>query len=282
VTGANRARPWPTTATRIAGVIGHPVDHSLSPVLHNAAFHALGLDWAYAAFPVAPGQAAAAVAAFRALHLGGLSVTMPHKAEVAAAVDRLTPTAAAIGAANTVLWEGEDVVGDSTDGAGFLAALADEGFDPAGRRCAVFGAGGAARAVVHALAAGGAEQVVVVNRDGSRAQAAAALAGAAGAVAGPGDVGGCDLLVNATPQGMGGEDLGLDASVHHEGQLAVDLIYAPPLTPFLRRARDNGAVAMNGLATLIHQAARQILLWTGKEAPLPVMSAAAVATMTTR
>jgi shikimate dehydrogenase len=81
---------------------------------------------------------------------------------------------------------------------------------------------------------------------------------------------------------MGGEDLGLDASVHHEGQLAVDLIYAPPLTPFLRRARDNGAVAMNGLATLIHQAARQILLWTGQEAPLPVMSAAAVATMTTR
>ncbi|HEX2192088.1 MAG TPA: shikimate dehydrogenase, partial [Acidimicrobiales bacterium] len=176
--------PWaPGSHTRVAAVIGHPVRHSLSPVLHNAAFRALELDWVYVAFEVPDGGAPSALAGMRALGIEGLSVTMPHKDAVAAAVDRLSPTARALGAVNTVVRRADVLEGHNTDGAGFLAAVRDdEGFDPAGRRCLVLGAGGAARAVVKALADAGAAEVVVVNRTASRAEAAAALAGPVGRV----------------------------------------------------------------------------------------------------
>ncbi|HWC10761.1 MAG TPA: hypothetical protein VG455_06010, partial [Acidimicrobiales bacterium] len=149
-----RGVPWaPGSRTRVAAVIGDPVRHSLSPVLHNAAFRALELDWVYLAFEVPGGEAAAALTGMRALGIEGLSVTMPHKGDAAASVDELSAAALAVGAVNTVvpLPDGR-LSGDNTDGAGFLASLAEEGFDPAGQVCLVVGAGGAARAVVHALA----------------------------------------------------------------------------------------------------------------------------------
>ena len=134
--------------TRVAAVIGDPVRHSLSPAIHNAAFRALDLDWVYLALHVRAGDAAAAVTGMRALGIDGMNVTMPHKSDVAAAVDRLSPTAEALGAVNTVHRVGNDLVGESTDGDGFVNALRlDEGVDPAGRRFLVVGAGGAARAV---------------------------------------------------------------------------------------------------------------------------------------
>src|SRR3989442_3993450 len=147
-----------SATTHVAAVIGNPVRHSLSPVIHNAAFAALGLDWTFLAFEVEAGGGARAVEAMRALGIRGLSVTMPHKDDVAAAVDRLSPAAAALGAVNTVTWGPRlDIVGENTDGAGVLDALRlDDGFDPAGRRCLVVGAGGAARAVVRALGEAGA------------------------------------------------------------------------------------------------------------------------------
>src|SRR5947209_12992016 len=125
--------------TRVAPVIGHPIRHSISPVIHNAAFRALDLDWVFTAFEVAPGRAAAAVEGVRDLGLAGLSVTMPHKADVVRAVDRLTSTAPALGSVNTVARNGaQELGGDNTDGAGFPDALrTDEGFDPAGKRCLV-------------------------------------------------------------------------------------------------------------------------------------------------
>ncbi|HLK43708.1 MAG TPA: shikimate dehydrogenase, partial [Thermoleophilia bacterium] len=133
-------------------MIGDPVRHSLSPVLHNAAFAAVGLDWVYVALDVREGDVVAALAGARAMRFEGLSVTMPHKETVALAVDRLSPVAARLGAANTVVRRGDDLVGDSTDGEGFLDALRqDEGIEPAGGRFAVLGAGGAARAVILAL-----------------------------------------------------------------------------------------------------------------------------------
>lgn len=279
MTGANRARPWPTTTTRLAGIIGHPVAHSLSPVLHNAAFHALGLDWAYMAFDVPQGGGRAAVEAFRALRLGGLSVTMPLKEEVARAVDLLTAAAEAVGSVNTVSWQGDEVVGDCTDGPGFIDALLDEGFDPQGRSCVVVGAGGAARSVVHALAGSGAARVAVVNRDRDRADRAAALAGSAGEVAGGEAIAAADLIVNATPVGMDGRAVPVDVSLLREGQLVCDLVYSPPVTPLLRAARQSGATAMNGMSMLIHQAARQVVVWTGQQPPLAVMSAAAVSSV---
>jgi len=136
----------------VAALIGHPVGHSLSPALHRAAFAAAGLDWEYVAFDVAPGSATAALDAVRVLGIAGLSVTMPHKSDVAAAVDALDPAAAALRSVNTVVRApGGRLVGHSTDGAGFVASLEASGVTVAGTRIAILGAGGAARSVVDAL-----------------------------------------------------------------------------------------------------------------------------------
>jgi len=305
----------PGPRTRLAAIIGDPVRHSLSPAMHNAAFGAMGLDWAYMAFEVPDGRAHAAVAGARALGLVGLSVTMPHKAAVVTAVDRLSPVAAALNAVNTVVRRTDDVLeGDNTDGAGFLDSLRhDEGFEPAGRRCLVVGAGGAARAVVKALADAGASEVVVVNRTRDRAEAAAALAGAVGRVGVIAGAGDADLVVNATPVGMTGVDLSgaqvlsidgkamapgrpedgsgpvavgpdaragesvVDPALLGPGQLVVDLVYHPLVTPLLEAARARGAIGVSGLGMLIHQAAHAVRLWTAEDPPLAVMSAAALA-----
>jgi shikimate dehydrogenase len=186
-----------TAGTRVAAVIGSPVRHSLSPALHNAAFAAAGVDWVYTAFEVAPGQAGAALAAMRALGLGGLSVTMPHKDDIAAAVDVLSPAARALRTANTVV-RGADgrLEGHSTDGEGFVASLREAGVDPSGAAVAVLGAGGAARAVIDALARAGAASVAVVNRTPAKAAVAAALAGSAGVVGAREHVAAADIVVN--------------------------------------------------------------------------------------
>jgi shikimate dehydrogenase len=271
----------------VAAVIGDPVDHSLSPVLHNAAFAALGLDWIYLALAVATGDVAPAMAGVRALGIAGVSVTMPHKAPAAAEMDQLSATAARLEAVNTVTRRGSLLVGDSTDGDGFVTALRiDEGWDPQGRRCVVLGAGGAARAVILALAEAGAATVAVVARRPEAAGKAAALAGRAGQVASIDSLAEADLIVNATPVGMAGPPgsgdlpLGVDASRLGSGQMVVDLIYAPPSTPLVLAARGAGATVANGLGTLIHQAGLQCRLWTGMDPPLEAMSAAAVAALT--
>jgi shikimate dehydrogenase len=267
----------PGSDTRLAAVIGFPVRHSLSPAMHNAAFRELGLDWIYVACEVAPGAVDAAFAGVRALGLGGLSVTIPHKAAALEAVDEVTDAARAIGAVNTVVpTAGGRLRGDNTDGAGFLASLSDEGFDPTGRVCAVIGAGGAARAVVHALAGAGAAEVVVINRTPARAEATAALAGPTGRVGTEADVAGADLIVNATPLGLAGsQDLPVDPTLLREGQLLVDLVPNPAVTPLMRAARDRGAGVAGGVGMLVHQGALAFGLWTGRSAPVGVMRAAA-------
>lgn len=260
-------------------MIGHPVGHSLSPVLHNAAFAASGLDWVYLAFDVPAGSAGAALEGMRALGIAGLSVTTPHKDDVARLVDRRSATAERLGAVNTVVNLGGELMGESTDGQGFVDALRlDHGFDPAGRRCVLRGSGGAARAIVLALAdAGAAEVLVVPGRDVGKAEVAAALAGPAGRVGPASEAAGADLVVNATTLGMaaGPPDLPLDPSLLGPGQLVVDIVY--PTTPFVRAALANGATAASGLGMLLHQAAGAFRLWTGQEAPLAAMSAAALA-----
>ena len=193
--------------TKLAAVIGDPARHSLSPIIHNAAFAECDLDWIYLAFDVARGRAADALGAMRSLGIAGYSVTMPHKADVVALVDRCTPAAAALGAVNCVTNEHGVLFGDNTDGAGFLRGLhADTGTDVAGLRCVVLGAGGAARAVIDALRRAGAAEVAVVNRSAGAAASAAALVGAVGRVAGADAVASADLVVNATPVGMRAHD----------------------------------------------------------------------------
>jgi shikimate dehydrogenase len=270
--------------TRVVGVIGDPVAHSLSPALHNAAFAALGLDWVYVAFPVPRGRGADAVAAVSALGLVGLNVTMPHKEDVASACDELTADAAALRSVNTVVARPDGrTLGDSTDGPGFLDALADDGIAVDGRAALVLGAGGAARAVVLALGRAGAAVTVAARRPDA-AEAAATLAPGGRAVP-PGaiDPATFSLVVNATPLGMsGGDPLPVDPETLHGDQAVVDLVYHPADTPLLTAARAGGAVAVNGLGMLLHQAARSFTAWTGRPAPLDAMRAAVTAALARR
>lgn len=265
-------------------MIGSPARHSRSPAIINAAFVAARLDWTYVAFEVPEGSAAAAVDAMRALHIGGFSVTMPHKAAVIPALDRLSPEAEVLGAVNCIAWDGTDLVGHNTDGAGLVRSLRDdEQIDVAGLRCVVLGAGGAARSVVVALAAAGAAEVVVVNRTPARADAVAALV----AVGRVGRVGAstvdADLVVNATSVGMGASaaapgPMPIDPTSLRAGQVVVDLVYLPELTPLLAAAEAAGARAVGGLGMLVHQAALAVEHWTGVSPQVDVMRAAAART----
>jgi shikimate dehydrogenase len=263
-----------TGATRVVGVIGDPVGHSRSPAMHNAAFDALGLDWVYVAFPVPRGAGAAAVRAVPMLGLAGLNVTMPHKADAAAACDDLAPEAAALGAVNTVVDADGTLVGHSTDGDGFLRALDDDGVAIDGRRALVLGAGGAARAITHALGRVG-TRVTVAARRAEAARRAAALA-PDGVAAGLDDIAvdRFDVIVNATPLGMHGERPPFDTTKLRTGQFVLDTVY-PGETPLLLEARERGLRAAGGLGMLVHQGALSFSLWTGVAPPLDVMRAAA-------
>jgi shikimate dehydrogenase len=265
-----------SASTHVVGVMGFPVAHSLSPLLHNTAFAHLGLDWVSVGFAVRPGRGAAALVGARDLGIRGLSVTMPHKEDVAAAVAVRTPEAERLGAVNCVADDDGVWLGDNTDGAGLVAALARGGrFVPDGRRCLVVGAGGAARAAVAALGDAGAAEVVVVNRTPGRAVAAAALAGPVGRVGDAEEARAVDLVVNATPAGMDDvEDAAgwpVPPALLGPGQVVVDLVYHPPVTPWLAAAAARGATTMNGLGMLVHQAALQIERWTGRQAPVDAM-----------
>jgi len=267
---------WPGAGTTVVGVIGDPIEHSLSPLLHNSAFEAMGLDWVSLAFRVRQGGAGDAVVGLKALGLAGLSVTMPHKTDATRVVDERTPVVQTLQAVNCVYRRGPVLVGDNTDGEGFLAAVRrGAGFDPRGRRCMVEGAGGAARAVVLALAESGAAEVAVVNRTPERALTAAALAGKAGRVGVGDEAPGMDLVVKATPAGMAGVfDAGrplVDPGRLGSGQVVVDLVYHPLVTPWLQAAGGAGATVLGGLGMLVHQAAAQIERWVGAEPPVETM-----------
>lgn len=264
-------------------MIGSPVRHSLSPALHNAAFAASGADWVFTAFEVEAGAAGRALDAMRVLGLGGLAVTMPHKEAVAALVDELDPAAAALRSVNTVVPIGDGrLKGYSTDGDGFVASLVAEGIEVEGRRACVLGAGGAARAIIDALARAGAKSVVVINRTADRAHDAAALAGAIGAVGDPTDIAHSDILVNATSIGMGTSELSCERAQLHQDLVVADIVYHPRRTALLAAAAALGARTIEGLGMLVHQAVLQQQLWTGVTPDPAVMRAAADRQLTDR
>jgi shikimate dehydrogenase len=272
--------------TRTVGVIGWPVDHSLSPTIHNAGFAALGLDWVYVPLPVEPGRVRGALEGLRALGFAGANVTAPYKAEAAEGADELSDDAERLRAVNTLVVEAEGLSGHNTDAPGFERFLdRDAGFDPAGRSALIFGVGGAARACALALSRGGLASLTMAARDTDRAsEVADMVAGASTEVrAMPFRDGAsveADLIVNATPLGTAGERLPTPRL--HEGMLVVDLLYHPAVTPLLSAAREAGAAAFGGLGLLLHQAALSFELWTGQPAPLGVMSAAALAELSER
>jgi shikimate dehydrogenase len=273
---------------RRLAVLGHPIAHSRSPAIHNAAFEALGIadGWSYEAIDVAPEEFPERVGALASEGFVGANVTVPHKHAALALADTASDPAGEIGSANTLSFQRGAIAADNTDAPGFLAALPSS---PARLRALVLGAGGSARAVVWALVREGAE-VEVWNRTAERA---AALAEALGASAlGADDAlpsSDFDLIVNATSVGLEGggresasatsdlDALRLAPEGLRGGQIVVDLVYGSTETELVRTARERGATVVDGLEVLVQQGAASFRIWTGLDAPLDVMREAAKA-----
>lgn len=253
----------------LAGVLGHPVEHSRSPAMHNAAFEALGLDWRYVKLPVAPEVFDETVRALPASGYRGANVTIPHKEAALALSDDATEAARAIGAANTLTFADGRTHADNTDAAGLLAALPGE---PRGMTALILGAGGAGRAAAWGLSEAGAE-VSVWNRTPERAESLAAELGVANVDAPVG----AELVVNATSVGLQPGDAVEELPVAwvDPPRVAVELVYGEHETPFTAWARASGAELVDGLEVLVRQGALSFERWTGQEAPIEVMRRAA-------
>ncbi len=271
-----------TARTGLLGVIGHPVGHSLSPQIHNAALRAQGLDFIYLAFDVPPDLLQPAVEGLRAVGARGANVTVPHKQAVAGLVDELDPLAKRVGAVNTIVNDAGSLTGYNTDVVGFQLAL--RGALPSGaqgRRCLVAGAGGAARAVVAALLAEDAAEVWVFNRTPARAEALCAEAEEWSTVPCAAlreemlvEVGErADIVVNATSVGLDPvvKERPFPVDIITSRQVVIDLAYGRAPTGFLRNAQARGAITVDGLEMLVMQAASSYRLWTGVDAPLGTM-----------
>jgi shikimate dehydrogenase len=273
----------PNYKAELVGVFGHPVAENPTMVMQEAAFQALGLNWRYLTIEVYPQDLGAAMQGLRAFNMRGINLTIPHKVEVLKYLDEIWPAAQLIGAVNTVVRQGDRLVGENTDGKGFMQALRlDAGVDPAGKRVVVLGAGGAARAITVELALAGAAHITVVNRSSERGQALVALLNdktPVRAVFAPWDRAlglpeGSQILVNATSMGLFpnvNDRPDIDYATIDPGMVVCDVIPNPPRTSFLDQARAQGAQTLDGLGMLVYQGAIGFKLWTGLDAPVQVM-----------
>lgn len=277
-----------TGRTKVVAVFGYPVHHSLSPGMHNAAFIGLALDYVYVPFNVCPDDLEDALAGVRALGITGVNLTIPHKERAVELLDSVSPEALQIGSVNTVHNVDGVLKGYSTDGEGFMRSLAAERKSADGSRAVVLGAGGSAKAVVHALAVGGA-QVSVLNRTTSRAvelaeRIDAVLPGESGsvrAVALEGSeardtIADADLLVNCTSVGMhpNTDEQPIPSEWLHDRLFVYDLIYNPLKTRLLEAAEAAGARGANGVGMLVYQGAISFEIWTGRKPPTDIMKQA--------
>ena len=275
--------------TQLAGIFGYPLSHSLSPAFQQAAFNHHGLDVRYLAWETPPEGLADEVAKLRSGDFIGANVTIPHKESVIALLDEVDPLAQSIGAVNTIVKSAGRLVGHNTDAHGFMRELKEDGgFEPTGKRVLLLGAGGAARAAAFALCREGVASITIANRNVSRAEALAnALHNDAVSVfAAVLDnttletvAFESDLIVNCTSVGMRhGDTEGqtpLSGGIISHEAVVMDMVYNPQNTPFLFGARSAGATALGGLPMLIYQGAAAFEMWTGREAPIEAMFAAA-------
>lgn len=258
--------------TRLCGVIGHPIEHSLSPAIHHAALRHDGRNAVYLAFDVE--DVSTAVRGLAALGAVGVNVTIPHKRAAWEVALRHSPEAVAVGAANTLLFDPDGrITAHNTDPAGVLGGLHDLGVHPKGLRCVVVGAGGAGRAAVRALHAAGASDVLVANR--TRSHAADLLAEVVAWDQLTDVLQGAELLVHATSVGMLGEPTFLQVSALKKCRAVLDLVYGTQETDLVRQAGRSGIAAADGLGVLVHQAAKAYELFWQSPAPLRVMQEAA-------
>jgi len=259
----------------VVGIVGDPVAHSLSPVMHHAAFLESDIPGIYLKFPVAKDDLEDFMEVALEYGLRGFNVTIPHKEVVGRLLDRLAPSAVQAGAVNAVLVEGEELVGHNTDVHGVEMTFKERGIDPRGKSALLVGAGGAARACCAYLSAAGA-RVRVYNRTQARAEELCRSFRNCQAI-GPESLSeGFDIIINSTPLGMKGfpDGLAVPESVFRPGQFAVDLVYTPPRTPFLEAAERAGASTANGELMLVHQAIKSFELWTGRAPSFATMSSA--------
>ncbi|MGC8735510.1 MAG: shikimate dehydrogenase [Dissulfurimicrobium sp.] len=267
-----RSFPWPSAATALYGIIGHPVAHSLSPVIHNRAFEVMGIDAAYLAFDVI--DPASALKGVKALDIKGLSVTIPYKEAVLPFLDEIDPAAERIGAVNTVINHSGRLFGANTDWIGAIRAL-EEVVTIEGRRFLVLGAGGSARAVCAGLVMKGGV-VHVANRRPEKARILAEAVGAAwSGLDRMADVR-ASVLINTTSVGMRpgeGESI-VDKALLKGFDVVMDIVYSPPETRLLKEAKEYGCRVVSGLKMLLYQAEAQFELWTGQKAPHEAMKGA--------
>ncbi|MDI6891849.1 MAG: shikimate dehydrogenase [Actinomycetota bacterium] len=270
--------------TKLTGIIGYPLEYTLSPIMHNAAFQHMGLNWCYLPLVVEEADIYRALDGLKALNFMGINVTMPYKEEVIPFMDEMTSYAQIVGAVNTIHIQGGRLVGYNTDGRGFITSLQqDAKFDPKGKGVLIVGAGGAARAVAVSLTLAGSSRIIVVNRTLERAQSLCQLLQGnfpsceVKAMDMEGDLSGAfsqvELVVNATPIGMDLEKKEVPISTDFLGNrhLVCDLIYKPVETNFLKLAGKRGARTLGGLGMLLHQGAASFEIWTNLDPPIKVM-----------
>jgi shikimate dehydrogenase len=273
--------------TRVCGVIGDPIEHTLSPTIHNAAFNHLGLDFVFLAFRVKAAELENAVLGMRGLGIHGLNVTMPHKSTVIAYLDEMDPAVRFLGSANTILNKEGKLSGFNTDGVGALQALRENSVEFAEKKVLLLGAGGAAKAIAFTLATEVGE-LVVLNRAAEKAKELAealkqaldkkVVGGALSSDALEVNLQDADVLVNATSIGMHpASNQSLVPSQWLRSDLTVmDIVYNPVETKLARDAKRAGAKVVSGVEMLIQQGAASFEIWTGRSAPIEVMRKAAL------
>ena len=282
--------------TQRLGIIGYPIGHSISPIFQQAGLDHLGIDATYEKWEVTPERVGDFVAGLRAPGTLGINITVPHKQAVIPFLDEVDEWATAAGAVNTIVNRDGRLTGHNTDGPGFLQALLVEtGYSPDGTRALILGAGGAARGILLALVRGGVDSLVIANRTFERAETLAQLASDNGvgseAIPLAGDAlteaaASANLIVNCTTMGMshGPDEHGSPISAAQIPATAIvnDVVYTPLLTPILKEAAVAGATSLGGLHMLVYQGVLSFQMWTGRDAPVDVMLAAATAEMTSR
>jgi len=273
--------------TKVCGIIGDPIEHTMSPVMHNAAFKKLGLNFVYLPFRVKKEALSRAVDGVRALNIKGLNVTIPHKVAIIPFLDKLDPLAEKIGAINTIVNDGGVLTGYNTDATGFLQALLEQGVEPEGKTTVILGAGGASRGISFILAERGAH-LVILNRQSGRAEDLAqriakvfekevkALALSEENLAKV--LAKADILVNTTSVGMNPDidETPIPARLLKPSLIVFDIVYNPVRTRLLKEAEAADAKTINGLEMLVWQGAMAFEKWTGRKAPLDLMKREAV------
>ncbi len=275
--------------TRLCGIIGDPIEHTMSPVMHNAAFRQVGVDYLYVPFKVRQGELAKAIDGVRALNIRGLNVTIPHKVAVIQFLDKLDHLAEKIGAVNTIVNDNGVLTGYNTDGAGFLQALRERGIEPEGKNIVILGAGGASRAISFSLADRGGNLVILnrlleldwakelasrISRTFTREVEALELNKENLSRV----LGKADILVNATSVGMSPDinETPVNSDLLRPNLVIYDIVYNPIKTRLQREAEVAGATVISGLDMLVWQGALAFEKWTGRKAPVNLMKEEAI------